>query len=153
MKKNYKYWALILLLLLILLLVACTTTKKVKNAQVKELINVIKKIEFVSKTDVFNLEPHVIINIYVEENFTEDNSLEILELAKEYFDEDTKNELMEELKKAYPLDIQIMIRDEEGNIIYSFLGSCYESYHRGIPPDFTQYEWSYWDSETQTRIT
>lgn len=138
-KIKYKY--LILILLLLILTVSCATTKKVKNSQVKELVNEIKKIEFVSKTDVYYLGSSVVMDIYVEEDLTEDNSLEVLDLAKEYLDEDTKNELIKELKTTYPPDIKIMIRDKEGKIIFDFLGSCYESYHRGIPPDFDQYEW------------
>lgn len=155
LKKN-KYLKLVLLLLIMLLTVSCTTTKKVKNSQVKELTKEIQKIEYISKIKVFSLGPYVGMDIYVEEDFNQEKGLEILDLAKKYFNEDTKNELMTELKKIYPPDIEIAIRNgegREGKIIFSFLGSCYESYDRGIPPDFDQYEWSYWDDETQSRIT
>lgn len=144
MKKNVKF--LLFILIIALLSTACTTSKKVKNAQVKELVNEIKKIESVSEINLYNLGPHIVIDIYVEEEeFTEDNSLEVLALAKEYFDEDTKDELIKELKKKYPLGIEIMIRNgkgREGNIIYGFQGSCYDSQTmRNEPPDYTQYEW------------
>lgn len=155
MKKIiYKYLTLILLILTTLLTVSCSTSITVKNSQVNELVSEIKKKDYVNNTDKVYIRGHIYVNIYVEEDAAENNCFEILDLTKEFFDIDTKNKLITELKTVYPLDIEILIRNNEDTEIFSFSGSCYKPLTaRNSPPDFDQYKWSYWDNETQSRVT
>jgi len=140
--KRKLFLSIFILLSLLLLLSACLVTKKAGNLHVNNLLEEIKKLEDVQKVEICKRGFSLIIDVYVEEGFTKEGSLKILELAKEYLDVNTVNELTMEFNQEYPPDTDIFIRDMDGNILFGISGSCYESYHRGIPPDYTQYVWS-----------
>jgi len=138
---NRKLIFYIILIVVLFFTIACSEANDIKNKRVNELVDKISQMEYVGDVKAHNRAYSMYINIIFENGFTENDSLKILDLAKNYIDSDTVDALRTEFGQEEPPDTNIFFRDSEGTIIYAFRGSFYESTDKTVPPAYTEYRW------------
>lgn len=122
-----------------------------KNKNVQAVMQEIKKLDFVKKTEIEYRGFSLILDIYVQSAIQPDEQERIESIVQENFGGNAAKTLQQELETDVRPDVCVYIRNENGAILVETIGSCYATSDRTGKPDCDFYNWrtEWWEQEKE----